>query len=564
MVLSLSGAILAAAAGADDIPGPLPTVCNAYAPAVNCFYAAVAGTDTFNIGTHILHIGQEVSGTYRWEIGGQGNGSMPAEGSVTVGSEGPGLKLIHCDGPHSDSNAAAKYGTDKASDITKGHTTCEWKAVAGTNGWVTTMGLGVDAGGEFFTAGDFYTVVDKGSIIDGNVRQQDVSDALKDLTGIAGAKVTVTGPDGFDEKTSTAGTGYYQISVPHPGTYTVKPDVPKSYWKGTKAKSADPPFAKLDVPDNKTVEADFVVKSTLKLELKVEKRSVPADGLSFVDATVTATDGGDPDPGLVFSLRPYGGGSALTSAWDMAVPATICTRTGRVVGGRLWPAPGATSPNTDSVSVTTDSEGKATFRIYPGTVPGTFPLTVWAENAKGGLDGDSLNTSADADINVTPISSGGDPTGAMENWLARPGGSSLATSLAAEGSNIDLVTTMADAMKAGQLAGFTLAPVQATGNSAQAVLMAPAGSRIKFDDKTGVISPTTEGRVLAPNNSLTTVSSFWGLVHSRQAPVFPTVPSWLTDKAPSYTFAGIMPPVTLTSGFGPLHYLGFSYLSDCT
>ena len=77
LAMVVAGLALSAAPALADELGPTPEICNAYAPTPLCFYAAVAGTDTFNIGSHILHVGQHVSGTYRWLIGGQGGGEFP-------------------------------------------------------------------------------------------------------------------------------------------------------------------------------------------------------------------------------------------------------------------------------------------------------------------------------------------------------------------------------------------------------------------------------------------------------------------------------------------------------
>jgi hypothetical protein len=562
LMTGLAGAAPASAAG-DDL-GPEPTLCNAYAPIPNCFYASVSGTDTFTISSHLLHIGEEVSGTYKWSIGGQGNGEFPAVGAVTVGDSGAGLKLIGCHGPHSASNAKAKWQTPKSGDVTEGHTTCHWRAVSATP-WSTSLGLAVSAGGGGYTAGDFYAVLSRGGAIEGTVREQNFTGVIKDETGVTGAKVRVTGPHGFVKTATTSNTGYYYVRVPRSGAYTATPEIPKSYWKGGKAKEPDPRFAKVDVPESKTVESSFTVKSTLRLKLKLDRTRVPADGLSYVTATVTATDAGAPKSGLVFSLRPFGGGSALQSAWDMPVPATICSVTGASVGSRLWPSPSVTKPNTDSVSVTTDSNGEATFRVYTGTVPGTFPLSVWAEDDAGHLIAhDNLNVSADEDIHVTPVPSGGEPTVALENYLNKAGNENLANELPTY--NVDIVAALAKAIHDGQLGGFVLSPVQ-TSNSGVDVLMSPAGSRVSFDPTTGIISPTTDGQIVAPsasNGSSFAAGGFWGQVKTRQAGMFPTVPNWLSNHAPGYAFPNNAPPISLTPGFGPLHYLGFGYAADCT
>ena len=63
---ALLGALLltlALAAPASAATGPAPGACNAYAPAPNCFYPAVSGTDTFKLSSHFVHVGDIVTGT---------------------------------------------------------------------------------------------------------------------------------------------------------------------------------------------------------------------------------------------------------------------------------------------------------------------------------------------------------------------------------------------------------------------------------------------------------------------------------------------------------------------
>ncbi len=555
--------VAASPAGADEL-GPTPQICDAYAPAPLCFYAAVAGTDTFNLGTHILHVGQEVSGVYRWEIGGQGDGEDPAQGSVVVETAGAGLKLLHCDGPRSASNAAAVHGTDKAFDVTKGSTTCTWRAVAATNAWENGPNLSVTAGGETFPAGDFYAVIGKGGVIEGHVREQNVKKAISDLTGLAGAKVRITGPGGYVKTTTTSDSGYYQEIVTRPGSYTVSAQAPKSYFKDAKRSKPDPSSSKVDVGEDTTSEADFTFKSTLELKLKLKTRSVPADGLSYVDVTVTATDDGAPDAGLVFSLRPYAGGSASQSPFSMSVPATICTVSGTSVGGRVWPNPSLKVPNTDSVNVTTDADGQATLRVYTGTVPGKFPLTVWALDDAGHLiTKDVNNVSADADITVTPLAGGGDPAYALHNWLNKPGNDALAGSLPTDDGSI--ITALADAIHSGSLAPFVLTPVVSS-KGYSAVLLSPAGSRAVFDPATGQLAASTAGEVVAPS-ALNGVNlyggGFWGYLKTTATPAeFPTLSQWLANSAPGYAFPSN--GGTISTGVNALQYLGFGYGPSCT
>ena len=565
-VASLLAAVLgvsAAPAMAADPLGPTPVPCNGLSIPL-CFNAAVSGTDTFNIGSHIVHVGQVVSGVYRWEIGGQGGGEFPSIGAVFVLRFGPGLKLLHCHGPLRANNSAAKWRTDKAFQITKGSTTCTWKANAPTNGWVNGPALSVYASGGTYPAGDFYAVLGKGSVIEGNVREENVRKAVEDLTGIPGAKVRITGPRGYVHTVTTSATGYYHDEVPRPGTYTVTPTAPKSYFKGLRSTMPKPAFRKVSVGPDDTKQADFTFKSTLKLELKLSAPSVPADGLSSVDVTVTATDKGAPDPGLVFSLRPYGGGSVLQSAWRMSVPATICSLTGTAVGGRVWPAPYVANPNTEAVDVTTNSAGEATFRVYTGTVPGKFPISVWARDNAGKLiTQDVSDASADADVMINALPSGGDPTAALHDWLNEPQNAGLAGSLPTYFGSI--VTALADAIHSGNLKhAFVLTPVTTTGGYT-AVLLSPEGTRAVFDPATGQIALATQGALVAPNNKTgVSASSYWtALQNQASPPAFPTLAQMANNSAAGYSFPNPAGTISTGQAVAYLQYLGFGYGPNC-
>ena len=470
---------------------------------------------------------------------------------------GPGLKLIHCDGPLSASNAAAKFRTKKAFDVTKGSTTCTWKAVSATNAWVNGPNLSVDSGGENIPAGDFYAVIGKGGVIEGHVREQNVKKEASDLAGVAGAKVRITGPRGYVKTTTTSDSGYYHEIVKRSGAYKVTAQASKGYFKGQKGSEPDPPSQAVGVTEESTSEADFTFKSTLKLKLKLSKSSVPANGLAYVDVTVTATDGGQPDEDLAFSLRPYGGGRASQSPFEMPVPATICKVTGSAVGSRVWPDPGLTVPNTDSVTVTTDSSGTATLRVYTGTVSGKFPLTVWALDDAGHLiTKDVSNVSDEADIDVTSMSSSGDPADTLHDWLNKPGNEALANTLPTD--NASIAIALEDAVKSGRLRPFVVTPVLSKGYSA--VLLSPSGSRLTFDPKNGQIASSSPGEVVTPNGLINTgyAGGFWGYLKTTAAPAeFPTLTQWLNNSAPGYSFTQNGGPVT--TGTNALQYDGFGY-----
>lgn len=558
--------VTGAAASIDDL-GATPEICNAFAPKPLCFFAAISGTDTFNLSRHILFRGDEVTGTYRWSIGGQGGGEFASYGAVVVGASGPGLKLVRCHGPRKDDNSDATWRTPHAFDVTKGHTTCTWRAVSATDAWVNGPGLRVVASGGAYTAGDFYAVISKGGAIEGHVREQNAAKKLQDYTGIANAKVRISGPKGFRKTATTSDTGYYHVIVPRPGTYTVTPKAPKSYFSGGRQTDPSPKSDKVRVRDEETSTSDFTYKSTLSVTLTLDKSSVPADGESSVTATVKVMDGGQPQPSMPISLRPFGGGSALQSPYELKVPATICSVYGTSTNGRVWPDPKATTPNTDSVDLTTDSTGQITLRVYTGTISGTFPLSVWAKDSTGHLIAQNAgDASADADISVTKIAAGGDPVKTLHDWLNQPGNDALAGTLTTRPDS--LAQPLAQAMAAGGTlhSGYVVTPVQ-TAKGFYGVLLSPGDTRVGLDPKTGTIDPATPGGLITPAE-LTGVNLFaggyWGYVKTTATPAaFPTLAQWLSGAAPGYTYPGNAGPIKLYNATG-LQYGGFGYGPLCT
>ena len=210
--------------------GPAPTVCNAYAPVPNCYYAAVSGTDTFTISSHFVHPGQVITGTYKWEIGGQGNGEFASVGSVAVDAYGQGLKLLGCNGPMHASNGKAAWHTPHAFDVTKGHTTCRWRARFGT-GWSVDLGLVVAAGGGDYKAGDYYAVDSKQTALEGTIRFRNDRNSPPTTLGVPGAKVHISGPGG-QYNAAANGDGYWYVLLNRGGSFKVDPIIPRKYQIG--------------------------------------------------------------------------------------------------------------------------------------------------------------------------------------------------------------------------------------------------------------------------------------------------------------------------------------------
>ena len=361
--------------------------------------------------------------------------------------------------------------------------------------------------------------------------------------------------------------------MPKAGTYTVTPDrFPRKIDRA--AGTPNPSFRKVSVTDGQIGEADFTIKSTLKLKVTLDHSSVEADGVSSAIATVKATDDEGPVPGLPFSLRPFGGGSHSQSAWDMKVPATICTPG---LQSRMWPiSPTALypHPSTEPADLATDSTGELKMQIWTGTVPGDFDFTVWAQDAKGKLITKDVNeVSADATLRVVPPSnSTNDVVTALRAYLkANP---SAEASLATDPAGLQ--SELMPLMTSGKLATFSMAPVVSAGGL-YALVVAPISQnspRIKVDPNTGALTLPPTDNVIA-NGFVPGFSSglggYWGAIANGfpGAPSYlPFVSQWLTNTATSpYSFpqnSGIAPVKAQQSNPATqLYDYGFSYITTC-
>lgn len=525
-ILGLTAAVCAClppAAGAGI--GPAPVVCNAYAPVPNCYYAAVSGTDTFHISSHFIHPGQIVTGTYKWSIGGQGNGEFAAVGSVAVDDFGSGLKLIRCHGPLTASNAKAAWHTKHAFDITEGHTTCEWKARYGT-GWSTDLGLSVYAGGQTYKAGDYYTVDSKKTALEGTIRFRNDRGSPPTSLGVPGSRVHIQGPHGTQYNASTNTDGYWYVLLNHGGSFKVDPIVPRKYRVGKDAVS--PKDVHVHVASGGIGKAEFKVKDPLQVTLKLDKSSVVAAGAAIggagavseeiVTGTVKVTESGAPDPGFQVAIRPYEGKNL--SLAHFPVLARICGAAG------AWPTFGAGDAN-NVLHAYTDASGEIKFSIVVGTTPGN--LTIEArptdQSSTALQEVDLSRVDPVETLRITPLGGQGTISSGLKADIGLHGYLMGATSTwAAQMSRI---------AAQGELGNYNVAPIyRRSGPGTGAVLVYPAGTRIQISNSDGsllsdppgsyVIEPDLwAGKGIVPVG-FETAARFGGIA------AFPTLQQWLT------------------------------------
>ncbi len=524
--LALSGATTAQAAAADDL-GPAPGLCNLGAPQP-CFF--VVGYVGFSLSGHVLHIGDKLTGKMSWTLPGKGSGSVEGFASSTLAPGGVGLKFEGCSGPTHVVNDQKDVHSQK-----KGSSTCHWKAVSDSGGWQTSLGNSLSiTGSNSYTAGDFYAVVGKGQYIDGHVQEKNARKTADALTGVAGAKVRITGPGGFKGTYAVDGVGYYFAKVGKPGTYTVRPVLPKRY-KDTHAK---PESRDVHVSRDDTSSADFEVPSSLVLKLKFDKTSVPANGFGLVTATVTATEQGKPVSGLNVKIRPKDW--TVVDAEKLPVPAAVC------IGiSRIWPS-GARFPAASLIppTQTTDSAGQLKMTIALGTIPGRFTLQTLAEDSAGStIIADDTRPSET--INVTDT--GNPDLSKFTTWFSEgatwqskfatavPGlggfPSTDGPTLSGQLAQMTQAYNAASTRVAGSIreTGLVFDPVTAPGSSG--VLVRAAKDRPAVGPN-GEFPTTAAGLMILPNNvgqaaRIASGFSWTNLVQSGQIPALLNVAQWI-------------------------------------
>jgi hypothetical protein len=234
--------------------------------------------------------------------------------------------------------------------------TCVFKATTPTGGWSTvTIGIGNPIGPA--DSQNAYAVIgDDQSVIDGYVNDQTGG-------GVGGVSIDVTGAHRYHA--TTGADGFFSIIV-KAGSYAVTAD--GGPGKNPRLK---PKVNRLTLHNGDTGSADFTLENGLQVSLKLSQDSVPADGHQVVTGTITATKYGKPAAGQPISLQGLG----LTQDSPRG---TVCE-----AGGRIWPGGAINDINDAPVTVTTGSDGKYSFQIQVGTVPGAFKIQAWAQDAFG-------------------------------------------------------------------------------------------------------------------------------------------------------------------------------------
>lgn len=504
-------------------PAPVQTDCLTYTGRAQCIYNI--GFIEFRLSQHVLHVGDKVSGTYTW-------GFSPTRSGSFLKS-GPGLRLIDCSGRKN-----AGLGTS-------GSRTCTWKAVGKTGGWQTSLGmsLGQNASLGTYTENDFYIVLGREMVIEGDVKRQETEgNPTGGKPGIPGVQVKIHGPQ--SRTVTTNANGYYVATVKESGRYRVTPRLPGRYG-GRKA--IEPESRVVKVSSTKAARADFVVDDDLEVSLSLDRDHVPATGYEVVTGTISAARFGEPVPNLYVSVIPFRHTVSM-DAEQAPVPARFCN-----AGSLTWPnGTRGLTHNQFPFDLYTDAAGVARFTMQTGTVPGDLVVQVWAKDASLKLRTKNITKISDTRTIVNEALPGS-LLGNLSQDLGRLGrdkGIAWAT----------YPTSLADQLGLEAGGGLAFDPIQ--GSAMQGVLVHPATTRIPYLEN-GVIGDN-DGTVITPAYLDTILSTlyggFSGAVNGRALPALPSFGTWKAGSAAAgWSLVPQTGNVTFLGDPRDWRYFGFPY-----
>lgn len=459
--------------------GPAPAVCNPFALVEPCYYQT--SFVDFNVSSHFVHVGQTLTASMHYVLPARNpsTDNLPIA-SVAFDDFGQGLELERCTGK--------KHVVNRVGHVTEGDTSCTFKAVRAT-GWSVDLGAFFSiTGSNTYKIGDFYAVTGR-TAIEGTIRVENNRGAVPTDLGVAGSSAIIRGPQ--DRIAATNTDGYFYALVDKGGKYTVKPRIPDDYTEGV-PDPVTPKEVVLNLPLGGVAEANFKVKDSLRLRMEMTSSSVPATGAAWhgntvgpqrVTVTVTATRQGSPAAYFPIRIRLWHG---KPYKWEnIPVPATVCTTS------RVYPSIGGvgTTPTPD-FNATTDANGKVTFTVDVGTIPGSivFDALPLGANSEPQLNAPKRMHPEKA-IRVTPMA--GDAAD-IESIVKH-----LQTMVKVQGwqpGGQDYIQQIAFASAKGLLGAVNVSWIN--GNNIGALLY-PAGYRYRLDAAGNIVN-TGVGEVLEP------------------------------------------------------------------
>ena len=463
----------APAPAAQDRLGPAPVVadCLYYRGPAPCIYNI--GFIEARLSRHILHVGDTLTANYSW-------GLSPTRGATPLTS-GAGLKPVK-----------GKCRIPKIANGTSGSATCTFKAVSRTNGWVTSLGINLSQNASLgsYTENDYYAIIGKEPAIEGFVRREDSTTTKAGYRpGIPNVQVKINGPK-FGRSIRTNENGYFFTTVQKAGAYRVTPVLPKKFKGGRSNSAALTPDSKVvNVSDNQVGSAEFKVRDAISVTATPTPKSVPANGFGVVKVDVTVERFGDPLANTQVAVLPNKD-SVGADPNTVPVPARYC----RAGAGLVWPYVNRGPIHTvKPFDLYTDAQGKASFSVQLGTIPGKLAVRVWVRDAGGQLQTTSIN---DAREDVTIDNTASNATG-LKGFGVTYGQLLTALNLEAETDSYSIVQQLSRLAQApdSKLANLSFSPID--GPAMRGVLVTNQSERVPLSDDLTV--GANNGVVLTPD-----------------------------------------------------------------
>jgi hypothetical protein len=372
----------------------------------------------------------------------------------------------------------------------------------------------------------------------------------RDGNPVEGATVTASGPA---HATATSGPGgLYYMTVDKGHYRVVAEDGP------AKTAPVTPPYADVDVAAQGQAEADFHVDNGLQVTMDLSTTTVPADGTSVVQGTLTTKQGGKPAPGtnvtlLVQETDPL---SKLTTAPRV----TICGPQ-----GRIWPS-GQTVTDLDGAdtTVTTDNNGRYKFTLTVGTAPGSWSLDAWAQNQDGSLSPGLSNASDAKTLTIQPqlpTTKLGDFLGQLDNLAGTTLSSQINPTPGA------LAAFLGGLAAEGKTQGVALGGLVfsvGNGTDGQNVVISPAGNRFQVEPD-GEVKPTAStltDLIIDPQEWTgkglpATFANLQAAMQAGRLHNIPTVAQW--ERGASRVLGWSLKPNKLSISTNSLAYFGWAY-----
>ena len=310
----------------------------------------------------------------------------------------------------------------------------------------------------------------------------------REAQGVSGVTIDAYGTGGGSRgqrgSAVSGGAGFYTMEVAA-GSYKV---IPSGFLIGKKQPRYEPASRGLTLEAGDRASAGFTLQGGLQVTLTLSSGKVLADGSTVVAGDVATTQYGKPMPNVTVSLRPKPDATP-TNAVTRGARATICAPNGL----RIWPTGTLATPVGSPVDITTDGTGHYKLTMTVGTVPGTFPLSVWARDKAGKLITTDLADTSD-EGSLTIASPGNLKVGQFISELALLKGDHAASALLASMTNdaANITQTLSELSRGNAMLG----------GLAYSLVNGAGGTAVLIHDGTRPPGVSATGKVIAaPGNA---------------------------------------------------------------